>query len=65
VVERIAASNLKLIPENLVVGGGGGSDGNSLMNGLFGISLIEKLTGRAFTGRGVGEIVEAPAKKDR
>ena len=65
VVERIAASNLKLIPENLVVGGGGGSDGNSLMNGLFGISLIEKLTGRAITVRGAGEIVDPPAKDGR
>ena len=50
VVEKIAASNLKLIPENLVIGGGGGGtgDGAGLMNGFFGISLLEKLTGRSF-----------------
>lgn len=72
VVEKIAASNLKLIPENLVIGGGGGGsgDGGSLLNGFFGISLIEKLTGRAFTVRTdekpAAEVVLAsatPAKK--
>jgi len=51
VIDRIAASNLKFIPENLVIGGGAGGpggDGNGLMNGLFGIALLEKLSGRAF-----------------
>jgi uncharacterized membrane protein YqiK len=49
VVDRIAASNLKFIPENLVVGGGGGDgQGNGLVNGLFGIALLEKLSGRSF-----------------
>ena len=53
VVEKIAGSNLKLIPENLVIGGGGGGtgDGAGLMNGFFGISLLEKLTGRSFAVR--------------
>ncbi|MDX2110105.1 MAG: SPFH domain-containing protein [Verrucomicrobiota bacterium] len=52
VIDKIAASNLKLIPENLVIGGGGGSgDNGGLMNGFFGISLLEKLTGRGFTVR--------------
>jgi len=52
VIDRIAASNLKFIPENLVIGGAGGpgGDGNGLMNGLFGIALLEKLSGRAFAG---------------
>jgi hypothetical protein len=49
VVEKIAGSNLKLIPENLVIGGSGSGDTNSLMNGFFGVSLLEKLTGRSFT----------------
>jgi len=47
VVGKIAESNLKLIPENLVIGGGA-SDGNGFMNGFFGISLLEKMTGRSF-----------------
>ena len=48
VIEKIAASNLKLIPENLVMGGGG--DGG-MMNGFFGISLLEKMTGRTFSAK--------------
>lgn len=52
VVEKIATGSLKLIPENLVIGGGGpGGDSGGLINGFFGISLIEKLTGRSFTVR--------------
>ncbi len=46
VVDKIAANHLKLIPENLILGGGG--ENNDLMNGFFGISLIEKLTGKKF-----------------
>ncbi len=50
VIDKIASSELKFIPDNLVIGGGGGDrDGNSMVNGLFGIALLEKLTGRAFT----------------
>ena len=45
VIEKISASNLKIIPENLVIGGG--SDAN-MMNGFFGISLLEKMTGKSF-----------------
>jgi hypothetical protein len=52
VVEKIATGTLKLIPDNLVIGGGGGTgaggEAGGLMNGFFGISLIEKLTGRSF-----------------
>ncbi len=47
VVEKIAASDLKLIPDNLILGGGG-NDGNAMVNGLFGIALLEKLSGRSF-----------------
>lgn len=47
VIDKIAASNMKLIPENLVVGAGG-NDGGNLMNGFFGISLLEKLSGKSF-----------------
>lgn len=56
VIDKIASSNLKLIPENLVIGGSGGNDqGNGLMNGLFGIALLEKLTGRSFSVKEVKE----------
>jgi uncharacterized membrane protein YqiK len=51
VIDKIAASNLKFIPDNLVVGGGEGG-GNALVNGLFGIALLEKLSGRSFSGDG-------------
>lgn len=50
VIDKIASSDLKFIPDNLVIGGGGNDrDGNSMVTGLFGIALLEKLTGRAFT----------------
>ena len=49
VIDKIASSHLKFIPDNLVIGGGGGADGgNPLVNGLFGIALLEKLSGRSF-----------------
>lgn len=50
VIDKIASSSLKLIPENLVMGGGGG-EGGGMVNGLFGIALLEKLTGRSFVVR--------------
>jgi len=50
VVEKIAASDLKLIPDNLILGGGG-NDGNAMVNGLFGIALLEKLSGRSFVAK--------------
>ncbi|CAK0744582.1 PHB domain-containing protein [Gammaproteobacteria bacterium] len=49
VIEKIASSHIKLIPENLVIGGGGGgTDGGGILQGFFGVSLLEKLTGRPF-----------------
>ncbi|MFA6956257.1 MAG: SPFH domain-containing protein [Thermoanaerobaculia bacterium] len=47
VVEKIAANHLKLIPENLVIGGG--SDKGGVMDGFFGVALLEKLTGKPFS----------------
>lgn len=58
VIEKIAASDLKLIPDNLILGGGG-SDGNAMVNGLFGIALLEKLSGRSFV---VKEAIDASPK---
>jgi len=46
VVEKIAANHLKLIPENLVIGGG--SEKGGVMDGFFGVALLEKLTGKPF-----------------
>ncbi len=54
VIDKIASNNLKFIPDNLVIGGGGGQEGN-LMNGLFGIALLEKLTGRSFAATPAGD----------
>ncbi len=47
VIDKIASSDLKFIPDNLVLGDGG-SDGNGMVNSLFGIALLEKLSGRSF-----------------
>lgn len=55
VIEKIAASNLKFIPDNLVLGGGGGEGGGGLVNSLFGIALLEKLSGRSFVAQGGGK----------
>jgi uncharacterized membrane protein YqiK len=54
VVDKIASSDLKFIPDNLVVGGGGG-DGTSMVNSLFGIALLEKLSGRSFAVQPPGD----------
>jgi regulator of protease activity HflC (stomatin/prohibitin superfamily) len=59
VMEKISTSNLKLIPENLVLGGG--TDSGGLMNGFFGISLLEKLSGRPFSQTAASAAPEAPA----
>jgi len=48
VIDKISSGSLKLIPENLVIGGGGGGESNGMVNGLFGIALLEKLTGKSF-----------------
>lgn len=50
IVKSLADGKLKLIPDNLVVSSGGNNaGGNDMMNSLFGISIIEKLTGRKFS----------------
>jgi hypothetical protein len=55
VIDKIAANDLKFIPDNLVIGGGGGQEGNTLVNGLFGIALLEKLSGRSFEAQEPGK----------
>ena len=47
VVEKIAASNMKLIPDVLITGGGNGQGGGNLEN-MMGMMLIEKMTGKHF-----------------
>jgi uncharacterized membrane protein YqiK len=49
VIDKIASSNLRFIPDNLVIGGSGEGEGNGMVNSLFGIALLEKLSGRSFT----------------
>jgi len=58
VIGKIADSNLKFIPENLVIGGAG-AGGNDYMSSLFGISLLEKLTGKSFTTKQLTENAES------
>lgn len=66
IIEAIAKNGLKIIPENIIIGG---SDGGSLVNNFLGISTIEKLTGKPFnelsnTNR-TGEPHSTPAKKTK
>jgi len=44
VVEKIAASNMKLIPDMLITGGGQG--GSSNLENMMGIMLLEKMSGK-------------------
>lgn len=54
VIDKIATNHVKFIPDNLVIGGGDGQ-GNNMMSGLFGIALLEKLTGKSFASTQVSE----------
>lgn len=45
VIEEIVKGNLKLIPDNIIVGGEGGG---SVIENFLGISMLEKLTGKPF-----------------
>lgn len=45
-IEEIAKSNLKLIPENIIIGGG--ESGAGMAENFFAISMLEKLTGKPF-----------------
>lgn len=46
-IEEISKGNVKLIPENIIVGGG--ENGGNLIESFLGLSMIEKLTGQPFT----------------
>lgn len=46
-IEEIVKGNLKLIPDNIIVGGGEG--GGSTVESFLGIAMLEKLTGKPFT----------------
>lgn len=45
-IEELSKGSIKLIPDNIIVGGEGGG---STVENFLGISMIEKLTGRKFT----------------
>lgn len=47
VMEEIGKLKLKLIPDNLIIGGGGENGQHNLLDNFMGLSLIEKLTGKA------------------
>lgn len=46
IIEAIAEGNLKIMPENILIGGG--SESGGLINQFLGIEMIEKLTGKPF-----------------
>lgn len=50
-IESIVDGNLKLIPDNIIMGGG--SEGSSTIENFLGISMIEKLTGKPFATKTV------------
>jgi regulator of protease activity HflC (stomatin/prohibitin superfamily) len=48
-IESIVEGKIKLIPENIIISGGGnGDNGGSLVENFLGLSMIEKLTGKKF-----------------
>ncbi|MEI7557456.1 MAG: SPFH domain-containing protein [bacterium] len=59
-IESIVKGNLKLIPDNIIVGGGEG--GSSTIENFLGISMIEKLTGRPFN---LKKALEAETETDK
>lgn len=60
VIEQIAQHGIKLIPENIIVGGG---EGGNLVENFLGISMIEKLTGRHFNIKADEAIIEPESNK--
>lgn len=61
VIREITTNKLKVIPDNLVIGGGSGDGSSSYLEGFFGVSLLERLTGKSFTTNPVEEVT--PEKK--
>ncbi len=47
VITQLAAGKIKLIPENLVIGGGKDNEGG-IIGSFLGVGLLEKLTGKPF-----------------
>jgi uncharacterized membrane protein YqiK len=56
-IEEISKGNMKLMPENIIIGGGEGS--NSMVNDFLAMSMIEKVTGKPFN-----KTKETEEKKD-
>jgi uncharacterized membrane protein YqiK len=48
VVNAIAEKGVKLIPDNLVIGGGGGNGSGDLIGSFLGLRLLEQLSGKPF-----------------
>ena len=58
-IESIVDGNIKLIPDNIIMSGGG-NDGGSMIENFLGISMIEKITGKDFNKKAIAaEVVES------
>ncbi len=56
-IESIVDGNIKLIPDNIIMGGG---EGSGMVENFLGISMIEKLTGKSFNKKAIdAEVVES------
>ena len=47
VIENLAANDVKLIPDNLVISGGSG--GTNLLDSFLGLGILKHVTGKDFT----------------
>lgn len=59
-IESVVGGNLKLIPDNIIVGG---EHGGSTVESFMGMAMLEKLTGKPFTEMTAGKKVEKPEVK--
>lgn len=60
-IESIVSGNIKLIPENIIIGG---ENGGSIVENFLGISMIEKLTGKEFNSKPTEDPKLKVAKKE-
>ena len=60
-IESIVSGNIKLIPENIIIGG---ENGGSTVENFLGISMIEKLTGKEFNSKPTEDPKLKVAKKE-
>lgn len=63
-IERLSNSNIKLIPDNLVISGGATGGNGGLLDSYLGLGLMEKISGFKFPIEKVDEI-KARVKNDK